>query len=86
MPTKRKWPTRQYPQSEGNVALADESWVYRNNSKPATPLSPVLGVTQDMTEEASEADGLGPARGIVVGTGLSIVLWCLIVLVIYWIR
>ena len=85
MQTKRKRETKEYPQSEGNLALADESQGLFQQPKGKT-LSPVLGVVQDITEEASKADALAPAKGIIVGIGLSIMLWCLIILVIYWIR
>ena len=85
MQTKRKRETKEYPQSEGNLALADESRGLLQKPKGKT-LSPVLGVVQDITEEASKADALAPAKGIIVGIGLSIMLWCLIILVIYWIR
>ena len=43
-------------------------------------------VAQDITEEASTADALIPAKGIIVGMGLSILLWGFIVLVMYWTR
>ena len=85
MHTRRKRHTKTYPQSEGNVALADERLRVFQQPKAKT-LSPVLGVAQDSTEEASKADALAPATGIMAGIGLSIMLWCLIILVMYWVR
>ena len=85
MHTTRKRDTTTYPQSEGNVALADERLRVFQQPKAKT-LSPVLGVAQDSTEEASKADALAPATGIMAGIGLSIMLWCLIILVMYWVR
>ena len=81
----RKQETTTYPQSEGNLAVADESLSVLQQPKAKT-LSLVRGVAQDITEEASTAHALAPATGIMVGIGLSIVLWCLIVLATYWIR
>jgi hypothetical protein len=43
-------------------------------------------VVQNNTEEASDADALAPAKGFIVGIGLSSILWSLINLVIFWIR
>ena len=85
MHTTRKRDTTTYPQSEGNVALANKSRGVFHQPKAKT-LSPVRGVAQDMTEDASHVDALAPATGIVVGIGLSIVLWCLIILVMYGVR
>ena len=85
MHAKRKRETKTYPQSEGNVALADERLRVFQQPKAKT-LSPVLGVAQDSTEEASKADALAPATGIMAGIWLSIMLWCLIILVMYWVR
>ena len=43
-------------------------------------------MVQDSIDEAGNADALAPATGIMVGIGLSSLLWCLIVLALYWIR
>lgn len=85
MHTTRKRETKTYPQSEGNLAVADESLGVFQQHKAKTRF-PVRGLAQDMAEEVSKADALAPATGIVVGIGLSIMLWCLIVLVMYWVR
>ena len=85
MHTKRTWETTTYPQSEGNLAVADKSLGVLQQPKAKT-LSLVRGVAQDITEEASTAHALAPATGIMVGIGLSIMLWCLIILVMAWIR
>lgn len=46
----------------------------------------LVGKVQDSMDEAGNADPLAPAMGIMAGLELSIVLWCLIVLALYWIR
>jgi len=84
MPTTRKRAARQYPQSEGNVALADESLGLFQQPK-AKALSPVLGVAQGMTEEHPAVSPCFPVRIIIAVVGLSLMLWCLIVLVMDWI-
>ena len=85
MQTKRKREIKKYPQSEGNLALADESLGLLQKPKAKT-LSPVLDVAQDITEDYPAVGAVSPATGITVGIGLSIMLWCLIILVMYWIR
>ena len=85
MQMKQKLESRRYPQSEGNLALADESLEAPQKPKAKT-LSPVLGVAQDVTGEYPVIRVISPAKGIIVGIGLSAMLWCLIILVIYWIR
>jgi hypothetical protein len=37
-------------------------------------------------EQVCLADAPAPATGIILGIGLSIILWCLIILGMYWIR
>ena len=85
MHTTRKRHTKMYPRSEGNVAVVDESLGVPQQPKAKTR-SPVRGLGQDVTEDASHVDALVPATGIVVGIGLSIMLWCFIILVAYWVR
>ena len=46
----------------------------------------MLRRVQDLTEEHPEVDALSPAKGIIRAIGLSVILWGLIILVIYWIR
>ena len=85
MHTTRERETRHYPQSEGSAAVADESPDVPQQPK-ANPFSPVLGVAQGMTEEYPAVGAVYPVRIIIVVVGLSLMLWCLIVLVMYWIR
>ena len=85
MHTTRKRETTTYPRSEGNVAVADESPGVPQQPKAKT-LFLVPAVVYDSTEKASDADGLASGTGNTFGIGLSIVLWCLIILVMYWIR
>ena len=70
---------RQYPQSWGNLALADESLGVLQPPKAKTR-SPRLSVVQDMTEE--EVDTLVPTTGIINGIRLSLMLWSLIGVII----
>ena len=81
---KRKQNTMSYPKSEGNLALADEGLSVLQKPEDKT-LSPVLHRVQDSTKEYPDVDTLSPAVGLIGGIGLSVMLWCLIVLVIYWI-
>ena len=79
METKEQWETRQYPQSWGNVALADESLGVHQPPK-AKIRSPRLSVVQDMTEE--EVDALALTTGMINGIRLSLMLWSLIGVII----
>ena len=84
MQPKRKRGTRTYSQSEGNLALVDVS--QRVFQQPnAKPLSPVLRVVQGIPVEDTDTDALAPATGIIAGIGLSIMTWCLIILIIIWV-
>lgn len=85
MPTKREREAKKYPQSEGNLALADEGLDVLHKPKAKT-LSPVLRLIANNREEASDADALTPATGMMVKVGLSMMLWGLIFLAWYWIR
>jgi len=75
--------TRQYPQSWGNLALADESLAVLQTPKAKTR-SPQLSLVQDITEE--EVEALAPATGIINGIRLSLTLWSLIGLIILLMR
>jgi acetyl-CoA carboxylase beta subunit len=79
MQTKKQLETRQYPQSWGNLALADESLDLLQIPKAKTR-SPRLSVVQDITEE--EVDALALTTGIINGIRLSLVLWSLIGVII----
>ena len=84
MPTKPKRTTRQNPQSVGNLAVADESLGVYHTPK-AKIRSPQLRLVQDRTEEESEIETLAPTIGMMNGIRLSLTLWSLIVVIIYWI-
>jgi hypothetical protein len=64
---------RQYPQSVGNVAIADESLFQTPRAKIRAPR---LSLVPNMTEE--EIDALAPTTGIINGVRLSLTLWSLI--------
>ena len=85
MQAKGKRGIMRYPQSAGNLALADESLGVLQQST-AEPRSQVWRVGQDKTEEASDAYALVPPTGMIVEIGLSTMLWCLIILTMYWIH
>lgn len=68
--------TRQYPQSWGNLALADESLGVLQTPKAKTR-SPRLSVVPDITEEEVEVDALAPTTGIINRIRLSLTLWSL---------
>jgi hypothetical protein len=79
MQTKGQRETRQYPQSWGNLALADESLGVLQTPKAKT-CSLRLSVVPDITEE--EVDALAATTGILNGIRLSLTLWSLIGIII----
>ena len=79
MRTKGQQETRQYPQSWGNLALADESLGVLQIPKAKT-CSPRLSVVHDITEE--EVDALADTTGMINGIRLSLTLWGLIGVII----
>ena len=85
MPMKPKRATWLYPQSTGNLALADESRDVFQEPK-AKPLAPQLRMVQDIAEVEEEVDALAPVTGIIHGIRLSLTLWSLIVLIIVLMR
>jgi hypothetical protein len=80
MPAQAKRTTDPYPQSVGNVALADAR-VGVVPPPTAPPLVLVPGGAQERAEDESEGDALAPAMGMMVGLGLSSLLWALLLLV-----
>jgi hypothetical protein len=83
MQTNETRDTRQYPQSWGNLAFADESRGVLQSPKTKTRSSR-LSVVQDITEE--EVDALAPTTGMINGIRLSLTLWSLIGLIILLMR
>jgi hypothetical protein len=79
MQTTGPWETRQYPQSWGNLALADESLDVLQSPKAKTR-SPRLSRAQDIAEE--EVDALALTTGMNNGIRLSLTLWSLIGVII----
>jgi hypothetical protein len=87
MHSKGKRETRRYPQSWGNLALADESLAVRQTPQAKTR-SPQLSLVPDMTEEEIEIEieALAPTMGIINGIRLSLTLWSLVGLIILLMR
>jgi hypothetical protein len=79
MQTTGPWETRQYPQSWGNLALADESLGVLQPPTAKTR-SPRLSVVRDITED--EVDTLALTTGMINGIRLSLTLWSLIGVII----
>jgi len=77
MPIKRKRQVQIRQQSMGNLALAPETV----ESIPS-PTAPRRRVAQETIPAPDAHDQLAPAKGIVIGVGLSIILWGLIVRII----
>lgn len=72
MNKKHKRKTKASPQSEGNLALADE-------------ISPPIQKPASASMEGHlEKDALAPATGFLSAFGLSVILWGLIILGVYW--
>ena len=84
MQAKEQRETRQYPQSWGNLALADESLGVLQPPKAKTRF-PRLSLVPDITEEV-EADALAPTTGILNGIRLSLTLWSLFGVIILLLR
>ena len=85
MPMKAKKAARQYFQSEGNLAFADESLASDQRFKPKH-LARVMGGSQALPEEQLTVSDVLPVRSIMALVCLSLMLWCLIVLTLYWIH
>jgi hypothetical protein len=81
MHTNETRETRQYPQSWGNLALADESLGVLQPPKGKTRSSR-LSVVQDITEEEVEIEALALTTGMINGVRLSLMLWSLIGVII----
>ena len=81
MQTKGQGETRQYPQSWGNLALADESLGVLQPTKAKTR-SPRLSMVQDIAEEEVEIEALALTTGMINGVRLSLMLWSLIGVII----
>jgi hypothetical protein len=80
MNLKHKQEIRKYPQSWDNLAVDHEVLDATQGLRPRhRSLAPVSVL--NVPEEESEADSLGPAKGISLGVGLSILLWSVIILV-----
>ena len=79
MQTKEQREPRQYPQSWGNLALANESLGVLQPPKAKTR-SPRLSMVQDIAEE--EVEALALTTGMINGIRLSLMLWSLIGVII----
>lgn len=81
MQTTGQRETRQYPQSWGNLALADESLGVLQPPKAKTR-SPRLSMVQDTAEEDGAIEALALTTGMMNGIRLSLMLWSLIGVII----
>jgi hypothetical protein len=83
MQTKEQREPRQYPQSWGNLALANESLGVLQPPKAKTR-SPRLSMVQDIAEEEVEIEieALALTTGMINGVRLSLMLWSLIGVII----
>jgi hypothetical protein len=79
MQTKGQRETRRYPQSWGNLALANESPDVLQTPTAKTR-SPRLSVVQGIAEE--EVDALALTTGVINGIRLSLMLWGLMGVII----
>jgi len=79
-----KQETRKYLRSWGNLVVDDES-SYASQGPKARNLSLAPVAVRGIPEGESGVDSLGPAKGIILGLGLSITLWSVIILVLAWI-
>jgi hypothetical protein len=74
---ERNWETQLDPSVE---RFAEET---RLLQPPRSPSFSVLRAMRNMLEEDLEMDTPPSATGIIVGAGLSVMLWCLIALIIF---
>ena len=81
MQTNETPETRQYPQSWGNLALANESLGVLQPPKAKTR-SPRLSMVRDIAEEEVEIEALELTTGMINGIRLSLMLWSLIGVII----
>ena len=83
MQTKGQLETRQYPQSLGNLALANESLGVLQPPKAKTR-SLRLSMVRDIAEEEEkvEIEALALTTGMINGIRLSLMLWSLIGVII----
>ena len=81
MQTKEQREPRQYPQSWGNLALANESLGVLQTPKAKTR-SPRLSMVQDIAEQEVEIEALALTTGMINGVRLSLMLWSLIGVII----
>lgn len=81
MQTKGQLETRQYPQSLGNLALANESLSVLQPPKAKTR-SPRLSMVRDIAEEEVEIEALALTTGMINGIRLSLMLWSIIGVII----
>jgi len=84
MRAKRKQHAHRDLQFEGNLALANDRLQILQQPIDKI-LSPIPRPLPAMTEENLKDDTLAPAIGIISAFGLSIILWGLIILGVYWI-
>ena len=78
-PQRKRQP---YPRSRGNLALAVERAEFISRVRP--PHSPVLRTVTGTDADNSMSDALAPATGLLVGGGLSVLLWSGIAFLIFW--
>jgi hypothetical protein len=83
MSAKRKQHTHGDLQYDGNLAVANDHLQILRKPKDKT-LFPVLRLVPAMTEENLKDDTLAPAIGIISAFGLSVILWGLIILGVFW--
>ena len=84
MGMKRQQDTPKHLQSWGNLALVDER-LGAPQSPKVRNLSLVPVTIKENSDQESGIDSLGPARGMILGIGLSSLLWGAIILVLSWI-
>ena len=81
MQTNGQREPRQYPQSWGNLALANESLGVLQPPKAKTR-SPRLSMVRDIAEQEVEIEALALTTGMMNGIRLSLMLWSLIGVII----
>lgn len=83
MPTQNNSALPTFPAMEGNLALAAHQHDLREDPKVQL-LCLVPCQAESSEQENWDLDGLAPARGILVGLGVSLLMWGLLIALGYW--
>lgn len=73
--------SQHYPGTDGNLAVVDGIAESLHNASSSG--STIVRLASGFLQEDLAGDRPAPAKGLLIGAGLSVMLWCFIVLAIY---